>query len=89
MYLEENPELEKSMSDSNIGARKDKNVRNHLFIVYGVIQNVLREGSGFVDIQIYDLIQAFNALWLEDCMNEIYDCLPEFKRDRKLALIYQ
>ena len=45
LYLDEYPELEKSMSDSNIGARKDKNVRNHLFIVYGVIQNDLREGS--------------------------------------------
>ena len=77
------------MSDSNIGAQKHKNVRNHLFIVYGIINSVLRDGRGCVDIQIYDLVQAFDALWLQDCMNDIFDCLPEEKRDRKLALIYQ
>ena len=89
IYLEKYPDLEKSMSDSNIGARKKKNVRNHLFVVYGVINSVLREGRGCVDIQIYDLVQAFDALWLQDCMNDLYDCLPECQRDRKLALIYQ
>ena len=89
LYLEKYPYLEKNMSDTNIGARKRKNVRNHLFIVYGVINSVLKEGRGCVDIQIYDLVQAFDALWLQDCMNDLYDCLPEQQRDRKLALIYQ
>ena len=50
---------------------------------------MLRDGRGCIDIQIYDLVQAFDALWLQDCMNDIFDCLPEEKRDRKLALIYQ
>ena len=89
IYIDKYPDLEKHMSDSNIGARKNKNVRNHLFIVYGVIQSVLKEDRECVDIQIYDLVQAFDALWLDDCMNDIYDCLPEYKRERKLALIYQ
>ena len=89
VYLEKYPDLDKKMSDSNIGARKNKNVRNHLFIVYGVINSVLREGRGCVDIQIYDLVQAFDALWLQDCMNDIWDCLPESQRDRKIALIYE
>ena len=89
LYLDKYPHLEQNMSDSNIGARKRKNVRNHLFIVYGVINSVLKEGRGCVDIQIYDLVQAFDALWLEDCMNDIYECLPEHMRDRKLALVYQ
>ena len=89
VYLEKYPDLELNMSDSIIGARTKKNVRNHLFIVYGVINSVLRDGRGCVDIQIYDLVQAFDALWLQDCMIDLYDCLPECQRDRKLALIYQ
>ena len=36
--------------------------------------------AGCIDIQIYDLIQAFDALWL--------DALPEESRDDKLALLY-
>merc|ERR1719318_115240 len=82
IYIEKYPDLEKSMSDLNIGARKKKNVRNHLFVVYGVINSVLRDGRGCVDIQIYDLV-------LQDCMNDLFDCLPEYQRNRKLALVYQ
>ena len=40
IYLDKYPDLEIAMSDSNIGARRNKNVRNHLFIVYGVISSV-------------------------------------------------
>ena len=88
-YYDKYPALEENMSDSNIGGRKQKNVRNHLFIVYGIISNVVREGRGCVDLQIYDLVQAFDALWLQDCMNDIYDCLPKNQRDRKLALVFE
>ena len=35
--------IESEMSPSNIGARKHKNIRNHLFVVYGVINSVLHE----------------------------------------------
>ena len=42
-----------------------------------------------MDLQIYDLIQAFDALWLDDCMNNIYDAVSEENRDYKIALIYQ
>ena len=45
--------------------------------------------TGCIDIQIYDLIQAFDALWLDDCLNDIYDALPVDQRDDKLALIYE
>ena len=50
IYLGKNPHVEKSMSDSNIGARKKKNARNHLFVVYGFINSVLREGRGYSDL---------------------------------------
>ena len=76
------------MSDSNIGARKGKNIRNHLFIIYSVINSVINGGMAPIDIQIYDLEQAFDSLWLEDCLNDIYDVLCEESRDDKLALIY-
>ena len=83
------PNLDRAMSDSNIGARRKKNVRNHLFIVYGIINSVLREKKESIDIIIYDIVQAFDSLWLQDCMNDIYDLLPQNYHDKKLALIYE
>ena len=38
---------------------------------------------------IYDLVQAFDSLWLIDCMNDMYDILPGHKHDKKLALVYE
>ena len=83
------PSIEKGMSNSNIGARKHKNVRNHLFIIYGIVNSVLKDSRSCIDIQIYDLVQAFDALWLKDCMNDIYDILPPTDRGRGLALVYE
>ena len=90
MIYEDNYDgIEDSMSDSNIGARRKKNIRNHLFIIYGIINAVIQGQDGCIDIQIYDLIQAFDALWLDDCLNEIYDSVPANIRDDKIALLYQ
>ena len=88
IYNDKYPSIEEKMSDSNIGARKGKNIRNHLFIIYSVINSVINGGMAPIDIQIYDLEQAFDSLWLEDCLNDIYDVLSEESRDDKLALIY-
>ena len=76
------------MLDSNIGARKQRNIKNHLFIIYGVINNVIRDNLPCIDLQIYDIMKAFDALWLEDCMNDLYDSLHEDSRDDKVVTIY-
>ena len=77
------------MSDSNIGGRRQKNIKNHLFIVYGIINSTLYEEKSCVDIGIYDLYKCFDSLWLEDCLIDLYDTLPEKQHDDNLALIYE
>ena len=89
IYQDKYPSVDQNMSDPNIGARRGKNIKNHLFIIYAIINSVLVEEKSCIDIQIYDLIKAFDRLWLEDCMNDLYDSLPGEQRDDKLALIYQ
>ena len=89
LYEDKYPHIDANMSDSNIGARKNMNIKNHLFVVYGVINSVLNEEKSCIDIQVYDLVQAFDSLWLEDCMIDMYDSLPSNQRDDKLAVIYE
>ena len=88
-YMDKYPELDMYMSDSNIGGRKKKNIINHLFIIHGVINNVIQSKDKCIDITIYDIIQAFDSLFLIDCLNDLYDTLPSSSRDDKLALIYE
>ena len=59
-------DIDTRMSNSNIGARKDRYIQNHLFIIYGVINYVIRNKNECIDLQIYDLLKAFDSLWLDD-----------------------
>ena len=59
-----------------------------MFIVHGIINAIIQSG-GCVDLQIYDLIKAFDALWVEDCMNDLWDTLPADSRDDRLGLLYE
>ena len=79
--------LESNMSDSNIGARKGKSVRNHIFILNGIIHDVLtNKGSKPIDVLISDYRQCFDSLWLEECMNDLFEAGID---DDNLALIYE
>ena len=89
IYQEKQDDIDRHMSDSNIGSRKNKQVKDHLFIIHGIVNSVVNGKEDCIDIQIYDLEQAFDALWLEDCMLDLYDSLSEKNRDDKVALLYK
>ena len=74
-YIDKYPELDLSMSDSNIGARKNKNIRNHLFIIHGVINSVVQDKDRCVDIQVYDLEQDRMYSVQKQDIHNYYYCL--------------
>ena len=74
------------MSDSNIGARKRKNIRNHIFILNGIINETLNNKKKAIDIVILDYKQCFDGMWLEDCLNDLYEAGVQ---NPNLALIYE
>ena len=56
--------IEDNLSSSNIGARKKKSPRDHLFVVYSVIHKTLNEkGVPDLDLVFYDITQAYDTLW--------------------------
>ena len=78
--------LDRSMSDSQVGARKNKNIRNHIWIINGIITDVLSSKSKKpIDIQIFDYKQCFDSLWLQECMNDFYSAGFD---DDKFALLF-
>ena len=64
-------------------------LQNHLFVVYGIMNSVIYEEKSSIDICVYNLEKAFDALWIEDCLNDLHDTLPEDQHDDKLALVYE
>ena len=79
--------IEDSMSDSNIGARKRKNIRNHIFVVNSIIHDVLSKKSKEpVDIMVMDYKQMFDSECLFECMNDLYEAGVT---DDDFALVYE
>ena len=89
IFLDKYDDIDEHMSDSNIGARKGRNIKNRLFIIYGIINSVIKGKEPCIDVQIYDLVKCFDALWLEDCMIDMFDSLSLNNRDEKVALLYE
>ena len=85
IYNEEYEVIDYNMSDSNIGARKKKNIRNHIFILNGVINEAIKNQKS-IDIQILDYRQCFDSMWMEECINDMYDYGV---KSTNLALIYE
>ena len=89
IYSDKFPLIDSNMSVSNIGARSQRNIRDHLFVVYAVINSVIHGDAKPIDIQIYDVEKCFDKLWLEDTMLDLVDTLPDCDRDDKIALVYK
>ena len=86
IYMDKYSIIDSCMSDSQVGGRKGKNVRNHIWILNGVITDVLSTKKKTpIDIQIFDYKQCFDSLWLNECLNDVYE---SGVTDDKLALLY-
>ena len=69
-----------------MGARSNKNIRNHIFIINGIIQEALIKKNEPVDLVIVDYRQCFDSLWLEECCNDLFEAGVQ---DDEIALIYE
>ena len=74
------------MSDSQVGARNEFSIRNHLFLIYSCLNSANQNESPPIDLHMYDLTKCFDGLWLEECCNNLYEAGIV---DDKLALIYE
>ena len=71
IYADKYDVIDKSMSDSNIGARKKKNIRNHIFVVNSVLHDVLSSSSKEpIDIMVLD-----KCLTLSVCTSASMTCM--------------
>ena len=64
--------VDMNMSDSNVGGRRGRNIRDNLFIINGVINYALKEKIA-IDINLYDIAKCFDAIWYQETMNDMWD----------------
>lgn len=73
IYNEKYEEIDFNLSDSNVGARKRKNIRNHNFIINGIIHHTVTAKARPVDITVLDYKQCFDTLSVDVVTNDLYN----------------
>ena len=73
VYNEKYETIEASMSCSNIGARKNRNVRDHLLVINSIFHEVSNDKSKHIDVGIYDFMKCYDKLWFKETANDFYD----------------
>ena len=63
--------IDKSMRCSNIGARKNRNIRDHLFVINAIINDTFKKKKD-VDIEIMDIAKCFDKMWYEETANDVF-----------------
>ena len=73
LYREKYNTIDQNMSHSQIGARKNMNIRNHSWVLNAVIHDALKNKlCSPIDVQILDIKQCFDSLWSEECLNDLF-----------------
>ena len=85
IYNDEYKTVDEAMSDSNVGARKGRNIRDNIFVLNAVMNSVVNGKEEPIDVQVFDVEKCFDALWVQECINDLYD--SGFDND-KLPLLF-
>ena len=65
--------IDAGMSCSNIGGRKFRNIRDHLFVINGIMNDVINnKETEDIDIEIYDVAKCFDKLEYYNTANDFY-----------------
>ena len=77
--------IDDNMSDSQAGARRGKNIRQHNWVLNSVINDALKNKVE-LDLIVSDYAEAFDSLWADSVSNDLYD---SGVKDDQLNLIYE
>ena len=73
IYQDEYENIDKNLTDCNVGARKERNIRDNLFVVNAVINAVINGDDEPIDVELYDIKKCFDSLWMKECLNDLYE----------------
>ena len=85
IYNEKYLEIDRNISDSQMGGRKGKGCRNNIFVLNGIIHDVLSSNKKPILLQIFDYKQMFDSMDLKQAISDIY---KTGLKDENLSLIY-
>ena len=85
IYNDEYHIVDSNLTDCNVGSRKKRNICDNLFVINAIMNESKRGGAEACDISIYDIRKCFDSLWMQECINDLYE---NGLRNDKLCMIY-
>ena len=85
IYNDEIEKIDSSLTDSNVGARKHRNIRDNIFVMNAIKNSLTKQNKEAYDFQIYDIEKCFDKLWLQEVINCLYKI---GLRNDKLPLLF-
>ena len=76
--------IDNNLTDSNVGGRKERNIRDHIFVINSVINDVLNGEATSIDVEAIDVVKCFDEMGYEETHNDLSDVCP---KDDKFHLI--
>ena len=73
IYNDEYDNIDLNLTDSNVGARKQRNIRDNIFVMNAVFNSMSTEPEEALDCQVFDIEKCFDALWLHEVINCLYE----------------
>ena len=73
IYNDEYQNIDQNLTDSNVGARNRRNIRDNIFVVNAILNSQKKASKEAVDIQVYDVEQCFDLLWLQEVVTCLYE----------------
>ena len=65
--------INENLTDGNVGARKERGVRDNIFTMGAIVNSVINGNSKAIQVQVMDVKKCFDKLWLESAINALYD----------------
>ena len=65
--------IDENLTDGNVGARKQRSVRDNIFVLSAITNSVINGGSAPIQVQVMDAEKCFDKLWLQATTNAFYD----------------
>ena len=85
IYDDEYNTIDESLTNCNVGSRRGRNIWDNLFVINAIMNKTKQNPKESLDIGVYDVHKCFDSLWLQECINDLYE---SGLTNDKLNLIY-
>ena len=65
--------IDDNLSDGNVGARKQRNIRDNIFVIGAITNSVINGKQPPIQTTVTDVEKCFDKLWLQAAINSLHE----------------